>query len=38
MSEAIGVIQDIIALNPPQASDYRKLLLDLREPQENEIA
>ena len=32
-TEAIGVIQDIIALNPPQADDYRKLLLELREPQ-----
>lgn len=32
-SEAIGVIQDIIALNPPQVSDYRRLLLELGEPQ-----
>ncbi len=30
--EAIGVIQDIIALKPPQVDDYRKLLLELREP------
>ncbi len=32
-SEAVGVIQDIIALKPPQVDDYRKLLLELREPQ-----
>ncbi|MBI4672988.1 MAG: tetratricopeptide repeat protein [Chloroflexi bacterium] len=32
-SEAIVVVQDIIALNPPQVSDYRRLLLELREPQ-----
>lgn len=32
-SEAIGVIQDIVALNPPQVDGYRKLLLELREPQ-----
>lgn len=31
-ADAIAVIQDIIALNPPQVADYRKLLLDLREP------
>jgi len=31
--EAIEVIQDIIALNPPQVSDYRRLLLELGEPQ-----
>lgn len=37
-ADAIGVIQDIIALDPPQVNDYRKLLLELREPQENEIA
>lgn len=30
--EAIGVIQDIITLNPPQVDDYRRLLLELREP------
>lgn len=32
-SEAVVVVQDIIALNPPQVADYRKLLLELREPQ-----
>lgn len=32
-AEAAGVVQDIIALNPPQVDDYRKLLLELREPQ-----
>lgn len=31
-TQAIGVIQDIIALNPPQVEDYRRLLLELREP------
>lgn len=37
-TDAIGVIQDIIALNPPQVNDYRKLLLELREPQEDRVA
>lgn len=32
-SDAIGVIQDIVALNPPQVNDYRRLLLELREPE-----
>ncbi|OQY92781.1 MAG: hypothetical protein B6D41_08060 [Chloroflexi bacterium UTCFX4] len=32
-AEAITVVQDIIALNPPQVAEYRKLLLELREPQ-----
>lgn len=31
-AEAIGVIQDIVALKPPQVDDYRRLLLELREP------
>lgn len=31
-AEAISVIQDIVALNPPQVDDYRRLLLELREP------
>jgi tetratricopeptide (TPR) repeat protein len=30
--EAVGVIEDIIALNPPQVQDYRRLLAELREP------
>lgn len=34
--EAVGVIQDIIALNPPQVNDYRRLLFELREPQRQE--
>lgn len=32
-AEAAAVVQEIIALNPPQVNDYRKLLLELREPQ-----
>ncbi len=31
--DAIAVVRDIIALNPPQVDDYRRLLLELREPQ-----
>lgn len=31
-AQAVGVIEDIIALDPPQADDYRKLLVELREP------
>lgn len=31
--EAVVLIQDIIALNPPQVNDYRRLLFELREPQ-----
>lgn len=31
-TEAFRVIQDIIALSPPQVDEYRKLLLELREP------
>jgi len=31
--EAAIVVQEIIALNPPQVAEYRKLLLELREPQ-----
>jgi tetratricopeptide (TPR) repeat protein len=30
--ETVGVIQDIVALNPPQVEDYRRLLIELREP------
>jgi hypothetical protein len=30
--QAVGVIEDIVALNPPQVQDYRKLLMELREP------
>ncbi len=32
-ADAIQVVQDIVALNPPQVNEYRKLLLELREPQ-----
>ncbi len=32
-AEAVMVVQDIIALDPPQIGEYRKLLLELREPQ-----
>lgn len=31
-ADAIAVIHEIIALNPPQVDDYRRLLLELREP------
>jgi tetratricopeptide (TPR) repeat protein len=30
--QAIQVVQQIIALNPPRTDDYRRLLLELREP------
>lgn len=30
--QAVGVIEDIVALDPPQVDDYRKLLLELAEP------
>ncbi len=30
--EAVGVIQDIVALEPPQVRDYQRLLAELREP------
>ncbi len=33
-AEAINVIQDIIVLKPPRVDDYRRLLLELREPVE----
>lgn len=31
-AEAIAVIQDIVALDPPQVEGYQKLLLELRQP------
>ena len=32
-ADAVAVIEDIVALSPPQVDDYRRLLLELREPQ-----
>jgi tetratricopeptide (TPR) repeat protein len=32
-ADAVVVVQDIIAMNPPQVEDYRRLLLELRQPQ-----
>jgi tetratricopeptide (TPR) repeat protein len=37
-AEAIGVIQDIIEMKPPQVNEYRRLLLELRDTSESEIA
>lgn len=36
--EALAVIQEIIEMKPPQVNDYRRLLLDLRDTTESEIA
>lgn len=37
-SDAIQVVQDIIALNPPQVEDYRRLLSELREPHPENVS
>jgi hypothetical protein len=36
--EAVRVIEDIIALEPPQVDEYRRLLMDLHESMSGEIA